>query len=206
MPPQASKKKSHAGLLVAVIVIVIVLIGAGGAAVWFNQMPSAVKTVTGVSKAPTATATEATTDSTADETTTTPTGSSEISCSGSTISSGAFTAKIPTGWECASQSGGLVLSDAKYDTLMVMDISDTSDAAATCTALANSGTVTALADTKWGGKTAKTVDVDSGGSKVHLRCVSVKNSVYYLMAIPITGTYAEVVAGVDALTSGWTWK
>jgi hypothetical protein len=41
---------------------------------------------------------------------------------------------------------------------------------------------------------------------MHVRCVSVNNSVYYLMAIPIGGTYAEVVAGVDALTSGWTWK
>jgi hypothetical protein len=87
-----------------------------------------------------------------------------------------------------------------------MDLSSTSDATAACNALASGGTVAALPDTQWGGKTAKTVDMDSGGSKVHVRCVSVNDSVYYLMSIPISGTYAEVVAGVDALTSGWTWK
>lgn len=211
VPPQPPKK-SHAGLIVAVVAIVLVLIVAGGAAMWLSQAQSAVKAVTGVSKTPTSstkkatTANKATTASTAGKTTTAPAGSTEISCSGSTIDSSAFTAKIPTGWECTSQAGGLVLSDKKFDTLMVMDISGTSDAAATCSSLASAGTLTALADTQWGGKTATTVEMDNGGSKVHVRCVSVNSSVYYLMAIPITGTYAEIVAGVDALTSGWTWK
>ncbi|MGV8849771.1 MAG: hypothetical protein ACOH16_09500 [Propionibacteriaceae bacterium] len=26
------------------------------------------------------------------------------------------------------------------------------------------------------------------------------------LAIPITGKYVDIVAGTDALTSGWTWK
>jgi hypothetical protein len=57
-----------------------------------------------------------------------------------------------------------------------------------------------------GGQTAKTADLESSGTKMHVRCVSVNNSVYYLMGIPITGSYADVVTGGDALTSGWTWK
>jgi len=211
-PPQPPKKKSHAGLIVAVVAIVLVLIVAGGAAMWLSQAQSAIKTVTGVSKAPTSsttkatTATEATTASTADTTTAGAGGALDASCSGSTIDGSGFNAKIPTGWSCTSLSGGLMLSDKKYDTLMVMDISGTSDAAAACTSLANAGPVTTLPDTQWGGKTAKTVSMDSGGSKVHVRCVSVNDSVYYLMGIPISGTYDEVVAGADALTGAWTWK
>ena len=212
VPPQPPKKKSHAGLIVAVVAIVLVLIVAGGAAMWLSQAQSAIKTVTGVSKAPTSsttkatTATEATTASTADTTTAGPGGALDASCSGSTIDGSGFSAKIPTGWSCTSLSGGLILSDKKYDTMMVMDISGTSDAAAACASLATAGTVTALPDTQWGGKTAKTVSTDSGGSKVHVRCVSVNDSVYYLMGIPISGTYEEVVAGADALTGAWTWK
>jgi hypothetical protein len=194
-PPQPPKKKSHAGIIVAVVAIVLVLIVAGGAAIWLSQAQSAIKTVTGVSKAPTSSTT-----------TTGAGGALDASCSGSTIDGSGFSAQIPTGWSCTSVSGGLILSDKKFDTLMVMDISGTSDAAATCSALASSGTVTALPDTQWGGKTAKTVSTDSGGSKVHVRCVSVNDSVYYLMGIPISGTYDEVVAGADALTGAWTWK
>jgi hypothetical protein len=211
-PPQPPKKKSHAGIIVAVVAIVLVLMVAGGAAMWLSQAQSAIKTVTGVSKAPTSsttkatTATEATTAGTADTTTAGAGGALDASCSGSTIDGSGFSAKIPTGWSCTSLSGGLVLSDKKFDTLMVMDISGTSDAAAACASLASAGTVTALPDTQWGGKTAKTVTTDNGGSKVHVRCVSVNDSVYYLMGIPISGTYDEVVAGADALTGAWTWK
>jgi len=195
VPPQPPKKKSHAGIIVAVVAIVLVLIVAGGAAMWLSQAQSAIKTVTGVSKAPTSSTT-----------TTGAGGALDASCSGSTIDGSGFSAQIPTGWACTSMSGGLILSDKKFDTLMVMDISGTSDAAAACASLATAGTVTALPDTQWGGKTAKTVSTDSGGSKVHVRCVSVNDSVYYLMGIPISGTYDEVVAGADALTGAWTWK
>jgi hypothetical protein len=194
-PPQPPKKKSHVGVIVAVVAIVVVLIVAGGAALLVSQAQSAIKTVTGVSKAPTSSTTTAGSG-----------GALEASCSGSTIDGSGFSAQIPTGWSCTSMSGGLILSDKKYDTLMVMDISGTSDAAAACASLSTAGTVTALPDTKWGGKTAKTVSTDSGGSKVHMRCVSVNDSVYYLMGIPISGTYDEVVAGADALTGAWTWK
>jgi hypothetical protein len=195
VPPQPPKKKSHAGIIVAVVAIVLVLIVAGGAAMWLSQAQSAIKTVTGVSKAPTSSTTTAGSG-----------GALDASCSGSTIDGSGFSAQIPTGWSCTSMSSGLILSDKKYDTLMVMDISGTSDAAAACASLATAGTVTALPDTQWGGKTAKTVSTDSGGSKVHVRCVSVNDSVYYLMGIPISGTYDEVVAGADALTGAWTWK
>jgi len=208
VPPQPPKKKSHAGLIVAVVAIVLVLIVASGAAMWLSQAQSAIKTVTGVSKVPTSSTTKATTATeatTADTTTAGPGGALDASCSGSTIDGSGFSAKIPTGWSCTSLSGGLILSDKKYDTMMVMDISGTSDAAAACASLATAGTVTALPDTQWGGKTAKTVSTDSGGSKVHVRCVSVNDSVYYLMGIPVSGTYKEVVAGADALTGAWTW-
>jgi hypothetical protein len=66
--------------------------------------------------------------------------------------------------------------------------------------------MTELPDTQWGGKTAKTEDLASGSTKMHVRCVAVSGAVYYLMAIPISGSYAEIIAGVDGLTSGWAWK
>jgi hypothetical protein len=206
VPPQPPKKKSHVGVIVAVVAIVLVLIVAGGVAMLVSQAQSAIKTVTEVSMAPMSSTPKTTTASTADATSTGAGGAVDASCSGSTIDGGGFSAKIPTGWSCTSLSGGLILSDKKFDTLMVMDIPGTSDAAAACASLATAGTVTALPDTQWGGKTAKTVTTESGGSKVHVRCASVNDSVYYLMGIPISGTYDEVVAGADALTGAWTWK
>ena len=203
VPPQPPKKKSHVGVIVAVVAIVVVLIVAGGAALLWNQAQSAVKTVTGISTAPMSSTTKATT---ATKASVGPAGTLDVTCSGTTIDSSAFTAKVPSGWSCASQTISLILSDKKFDTLMVMDIAGTSDAAAACASLASAGPVTALPDTQWGGKTAKTVSMDSGGSKVHVRCVSVNDSVYYLMGIPTSGMYDEVVAGADALTGAWTWK
>ena len=208
VPPQPPKKKSHVGVIVAVVAIVLVLIVAGGVAILVSQAQSAFKTVTGVSKAPTSSTTNATTatKATTAKTSVGPAGTLDVTCSGTTIDSSAFTAKVPSGWSCASQTISLILSDKKFDTLMVMDIAGTSDAAAACASLASAGPVTALPDTQWGGKTAKTVSMDSGGSKVHVRCVSVNDSVYYLMGIPTSGMYDEVVAGADALTGAWTWK
>lgn len=80
------------------------------------------------------------------------------------------------------------------------------DAAKMCTSLGATGNVTQLPDTQWGGKTAKTVEIVNGSTKTHVRCVDTDKGLYYLMGIPIGGTYADVVAGIDALTSGWTWK
>jgi hypothetical protein len=198
------------GVIVAVVAIVLVLIVAGGVAILVSQAQSAFKTGVAVSTGPDPSITKATTaatEATTAKTSVGPAGTLDVTCSGTTIDSSAFTAKVPSGWSCASQTSGLMLSDKKFDALMVMDIAGTSDAAAACASLASAGPVTALPDTQWGGKTAKTVSMDSGGgSKVHVRCVSVNDSVYYLMGIPISGTYDEVVAGADALTSGWTWK
>jgi hypothetical protein len=209
VPPQLPKKKSRAGLVVGVVAIVLVLIVAGGVAMFMNQAKNAVVTAaSNITKAPTATTTTAGTKATTGTTTktTTAVGGTDVSCSGSTIDSGVYSATVPSGWQCTSQSGGLMISDKKYDTLLVMDIEQTTDAAAVCGSLATSGSMTPLADTQWGGKAAKTAEMDSAGTKVHVRCVNVNDSVFYLMAVPITGTYDEVVAGVNALTSGWTWK
>ncbi len=183
---------------------------AGGVAILMNQAKSATTAAASstVTAAPTSNATKATTATSAATETTTSTAGGEVnvSCSGGTIDSSAFSAQVPSGWSCASTTGSLVVSDTKYDTLMVMNLPYTSDAAAVCTSLANTGTFTTLPDTQWGGRPAKTVAMESSGTEIHLRCVSVNDSVYYLMGMPITGTYDEVVAGADALTSGWTWK
>jgi hypothetical protein len=99
-----------------------------------------------------------------------------------------------------------MITDAKFDTVMVMVLPSTTDAVQVCTSLSAAGTMTELPDTQWGGKTAKTEDLASGSTKMHVRCVAVSGAVYYLMAIPISGSYAEIIAGVDGLTSGWAWK
>jgi protein-disulfide isomerase len=59
MPPQPPKKNSHVGLIVAVVAIVLVLIVAGGVAMLVSQAQSAIKAVTGVSKAPMSSTTNA---------------------------------------------------------------------------------------------------------------------------------------------------
>lgn len=206
VPPQLPKKKSRVGLIVGVVVIVLVLVVGGGLAILLNQANKALQTVTSVATGLPASATTKAATTAATAKNTGPVGTLEATCTGSTIDSGAFTATVPSGWSCTSVSAGLMLSDQKFDTLMVMDLSDTTDAAAACSTLTTAGTVTALPDTQWGGKTAKTVSMESGGAKVHVRCTSVNGSVFYLMGVPISGTYDDVVAGVDALTGGWTWK
>jgi hypothetical protein len=188
-----------------VIAIAVVLVG--GAGLWLALRPkTTIATGTITSANPTTSATKASTSAATKATTTSKTSSGDATCSGSTIVSDAYSATVPKGWECSGQSGTLMITDAKFDTLMVMTIPSSTDAAKVCSGLSSGGTLTELPDTKWGGKTAKTADVASGSTKMHVRCVSAGGSVYYLMAIPITGKYADIVAGSDALTSGWTWK
>lgn len=200
VPPQLPKKK-HTGLIVAVVAIVVVLIGAVSVALLMNQPKVVTATSSSATKSPASTATKAATKAT-----TAGAVSTAVTCSGATIDSGAFSAKVPSGWSCGSQTSGLLLQDKKYDTLVVMSVAHTTDAAAVCTSLATSSQMTQLPDTQWGGQAAKTSVMENSGTKIHVRCVNVNDSVYYLMAMPITGTYDEVVAGVDALTGGWTWK
>lgn len=208
MPPQTPKKKGGAGRIIAVLVIVVVVIIAGAVALYVNQNNKVVTGGTPVTApaSPTkpATATKATT--TAGSTSTGAVGTFTVSCSGSSIEADAFSAKVPSGWSCSKVTNGLMLSDKKFDTLMVEVISDGGDVTKACESISAAGTMTALPDTQWGGKTATTVSMANGNTKVHFRCATSNGIVYYLMAIPITGTYDEVVAGVDALTSAWTWK
>ena len=116
-PPQPPKKKSHAGIIVAVVAIVLVLMVAGGAAMWLSQAQSTTKTAVTTSTAPTSSTTKATTTATKATTAasqaTGPAGTLDVTCSGTTIDSSAFTAKVTSGWSCASQTSSLVLSDKK---------------------------------------------------------------------------------------------
>lgn len=204
VPPQPPKKKSRAALIVGVGAIVIVLMIVAGMAIYANQNN---KVVTGgaPATAPASSTGKATAGTQAGPTAKI-TAALTVTCSGSTIDSSMFTAKVPSGWSCMPVSSGVTISDKKFDTLVVMDLLSTADAVAACNELTSTATVTALADTQWGGKTAKTVEADNSGSKVHMRCVSVNDAVYYLMGIPVSGTYNDIVAGADALTSAWTWK
>lgn len=210
--PPAPPKKSKTGLIVGVIALVVVLVG--GAGLWLALRPKTTTATgttpsaatTAATKATTTAATKATTAATK-ATTTSKATTGDATCSGSKIESDAYTATVPKGWECSSQSSGtLMITDAKFDTVMVMVLPSQTDAAKVCTSLSSAGTMTELPDTQWGGKTAKTEDLATGSTKMHVRCVASSGAVFYLMALPITGTYAEIVAGVDGLTSGWNWK
>jgi hypothetical protein len=98
-----------------------------------------------------------------------------------------------------------MLIDAKHDTVIEQD-EYKADAAGVCNARANDGTNTKLPNTQWGGRTATTTYLDTGSVKVHQRCLAIDDRVFTIEAIPVSGTYDDIVAGVDALTSGWTWK
>jgi hypothetical protein len=98
-----------------------------------------------------------------------------------------------------------MLIDAKHDTVIEQD-EYKADAASVCNARANDGTNTKLPDTQWGGKAASTTYLDTGSVKVHQRCLAIGDRVFSIEAIPVNGTYDDVVAGVDGLTSSWTWK
>jgi len=200
VPPQLPRKKSRAGLVVGVIAIVLVLVVAGGTALYLNNAKGAGTTATGssVSKAPTATASKARASSTS-------TAALTVTCSGTAIDSSAYSAKVPTGWSCLKVSTGVMLIDAKHDTVIEQD-EYKADATGVCSARANDGTNTKLPDTQWGGEAATTTYLDTGSVKVHQRCIAISGRVFTIEAIPVGGTYEDVVAGVDALTSSWTWK
>lgn len=213
--PPAPPKKSKTGLVIGVVALVVVLVG--GVGLWLALRPKTTTATgttptaaasTSASKAASSAATKASTAASTKATTTATTkpGTGVVTCSGGTIDSTDYTAKVPTGWECGTQTSSLSLTDAKFDTLIVLQLPGQTDAAKVCNAMATAGTVTALPDTQWGGKTAKTEDIVSGNTKMHVRCVAAAGSVYYLMALPISGTYADIVAGVDGLTGGWAWK
>jgi hypothetical protein len=197
VPPKPAKK-SRAGLVVGVVAIVLVVVGAGGLAVFLNRSKGVIGTIQASSAAKTPTAVPTTG-------TTAATGALTVTCSGSAITSGAYTAKVPSGWSCGKVSRGLMLTNGTHDTLLVTDQA-LPNGDTVCNALANDSTNTKLPDTQWGGRTATTLALATSGTKVQQRCVAVNGRVYILMAIPISGTYDQVVAGVDALTSVWTWK
>lgn len=206
-PPQPPRRKSRAGLVVGALAIVLVVV----AAVVALSLDRKNTTATGGASSAAVQASPATTAATTTAATTAATtsgavGSLTVTCSGGTIDSSAFSAKVPSGWSCTKVTTGLMLSDKQYDTLMVEVIPDAGDATTACESITAAGTLTALPDTQWGGKTATTASMANGSTKVHVRCAASNGAVYYLMAIPITGTYDQVVAGVDALTGAWTWK
>jgi cytoskeletal protein RodZ len=198
---------------VAVVALVVVLVA--GVGLWLVLQPktttatgatSSAAATASANKPSTSAATKATTTAANKATTTSKAGAGTVSCSGGTIDATDYSAKVPTGWECGTPTSSLTLTDVNFDTVIVIQIPGQTDAATVCSSMATAGTVTALPDTQWGGKTAKTEDIASGNTKMHVRCVDAGASVYYLMGLPISGTYADVVAGVDGLTSGWTWK
>lgn len=131
---------------------------------------------------------------------------------GGTVSTTAYTAKVPQGWTCLE--GGRSASDpvlTLYNVDMDMiDITVTAskDAVAACGAdiVSQVSTLEPQPDTMWGGKPAKTAKIAVTNLTGQVRCVESKGVVYMMVGAPMGGTLENVVAGMSAVSTGWVWK
>jgi hypothetical protein len=130
---------------------------------------------------------------------------------GQTMVTAAWKANVPSGWTCVNGDGSGGVQFALFDgdnDLIALEIVAGTDVATACgPGLVGQGaTTTALPDTKWGGKTAKTVKVAVMGVESQARCVNSNGTVYVLIGDQTQGTYASVITAMDALTASWVWK
>jgi len=130
---------------------------------------------------------------------------------GQTMATAAWKANVPSGWTCVNGdgSGGIQfgLLDGDNDLIALGIVAGTDVATACGPGLVGQGaTITALPDTTWGGKTAKTVKIAVMGVESQARCVNSNGTVYVLIGDQTQGTHASVITAIDALTASWVWK
>jgi hypothetical protein len=130
----------------------------------------------------------------------------ETLCAGGKLTGAAWSATVPTGWQCSGkQALGLSLTSAAKDTI-TMQVSPAADAAACDTLLAIFPTLVTLPDMDWGAQSAIVAERDLGGKTLSYRCTIRDGRAYLITGSPITGTSDDVRTGVDALLASWAWK
>jgi hypothetical protein len=127
---------------------------------------------------------------------------------GQAITSGTWTAVVPTGWSCAAGVSGDTrgFQSASGDAISVGP-SAAPDAVTACSSPfgGQAATVERFPDTTWGGRKAVTVNAQFSSLVVHYRCVDTPAGVYMMGGV-VRSSAEDLVAGMDALAASWVWK
>ena len=209
-PPRAPQpppgKSSRSGAIVLVVVLAVVAgIALGGYAIWQGVSP---KPVTQASPTrPTARTTGQATSTSRATASSRSTAASTDCMAGDKITTSDFIATVPASWSCDGQDWDISLSSTRYDAIWVQHDSGSGDAEGCKGQIDGLGTVSALPQETWGGKTALAYQADDSGDIYGVRCVVVGSQTWYLMYFPLDSKDdAAVRADVTKVMSTWVWK
>jgi hypothetical protein len=209
-PPRAPQppapRKSSSGVIVLVVVLAVVAgIALGGYGLWQGMTP---RPVTQASPTrPTARTTGAAT-STSRPTASSGSRAANADCmAGDKITTNDFIAIVPASWSCDGAGGDISLSSTRDDAIWVEHDSGTGTAAECTSQIDDLGTVSALTQETWGGKTALAYQAVDSGDIYGIRCVLVGSQTWSLMYFPLDSKDdAAIRADVTKLMSTWVWK
>ncbi len=204
--PLAPRKSSSSGAIVLVVVLAVVAgIALGGYALWQGTTPKPVTQAT-----PTRPTARTTGQATSTSRSTASSGSPAAiaDCmAGDKITTSDFIATVPASWSCDGADGDISLSSTRDDAIWVEHDSGTGTAEDCTSQIDDLGTVSALPQETWGGKTALAYQAVDSGDIYGIRCVVVGSQTWYLMYFPLDAKDdAAVRADVTKVMSTWVWE
>jgi len=128
--------------------------------------------------------------------------------SGDKITATDFVATVPANWSCDGDDGDISISSTRNDAIWVEHDAGTGDLAADCTSqIEDLGTVSALPQETWGGKTAVAYAAVESDGIFGVRCVVVGGQTWYLMYFPLDAKDDGTVrTDVTSVMKTWVWK
>ena len=210
--PQPPRKRSSSTAIVIVVVIALVVGIAYGAYQLYQGTTSKPVTQSTPSRPGKTTAgTTATTrpSSTAKATATKGSGGGSTDCvGGDRITTAAFVATVPANWSCDGDDGDISISSTRNDAIWVQHDDGTGDLAGDCRSqVEDLGTVSALPQETWGGKTAVGYQAVDSGDIFGVRCAVVGSQTWYLLYFPLDPKDdAAVRADVTTVMKTWAWR
>jgi len=204
--PPARRKSSSSGAIVLVVVLAVVAgIAFGGYALWQGMTPKPVTQAT-----PTRATARTIGQATSTSRSTASSGSTAVNAdcmAGDKITTSDFIATVPASWSCDGADGDVSLSSTRDDAIWVEHDSGTGTAGDCTSRIDELGTVSALPQETWGGKTALAYQAVDSGDIYGIRCVVVGSQTWYLMYFPLDSKDdAAVRADVTKVMSTWVWK
>lgn len=205
-PQSPSRPSSSSAIVIVVILALVVGITFGAYTIWTSADAKPVTQPTPARQAtrtpvvqPSATIPpSATSGSTA--------GSADC-VAGDRITTSVFIATVPANWSCDGDEGDISISSTRNDAMWVDHGGGSGDAADCKSQVEELGSVSAIAQESWGGKTALAYEAVDSGDIVGVRCAVVGGQAWYLMYFPLDANDdATVRADVTTVLSTWVWK
>lgn len=199
--PSPSKRSQSGVLVVVAVLVTVAALLVGGIAI----VRAATADPTVIQPTPTR---PAATKATASGSRSPTTSSNVATCkAGDKITTDEFVATVPASWACDGDDGDVSLSSARFSAMWVDHESGVAGVASCRDEVEGLGTITQLADERWGGVAAVGFEAADGDDIFGIRCVAVGGKTWYLSYIPLdAASDAGVRADVTTIMKTWLWK